>query len=71
MAPDLSQRATILVSFAVGWVANELTDILDKFVKDAYDIFIAYIRGFFKGKKWNFRVFYLLFNILFYIFLYV
>ena len=50
-APDLSQRTTVLVSFAVGWVANELTDILDKFVKDAYEIFIAYIRSFFKGKN--------------------
>lgn len=50
-APDLSQRTTVLVSFAVGWVANELTDILDKFVKDAYEIFIAYIRSFFNRKK--------------------
>tara|TARA_R110002050_G_scaffold12524_7_gene41058 strand:- start:1289 stop:1606 length:318 start_codon:yes stop_codon:yes gene_type:complete len=49
--PNLSQRATVLVSFAVGWVANELTDILDKFVKDAYDIFIAYLRSFFNRKK--------------------
>lgn len=50
-APDLSQRTTVLVSFAVGWVANELTDILDKFVKDAYEIFIAYIRSFFNKKR--------------------
>lgn len=34
---DLPPRVVILVSFCVGWVANELTDILDQFVKDGYD----------------------------------
>lgn len=35
---DLPPRVVILVSFCVGWVANELTDILDQFVKDGYEI---------------------------------
>ena len=47
----LNERVVILISFAVGWAANELTDILDKFVKDVYDIILTKIRGWVGVKK--------------------
>jgi hypothetical protein len=33
-------KITILVSFSVGWVANELTDILDEFVKEKVPVIL-------------------------------
>jgi hypothetical protein len=39
---NLEPRIIILVSFAVGWISNELMDILDAVVKDSYDVFIAW-----------------------------
>jgi hypothetical protein len=47
---DLSPKITILISFCVGWVANEITEKLDDFVNDIYGIFISWIKGFFKRK---------------------
>jgi hypothetical protein len=47
----LNERIVILISFAVGWVANELTDILDAFVKDAYEITIQKAQNVLKVKK--------------------
>jgi multisubunit Na+/H+ antiporter MnhE subunit len=46
----LDKRNIILISFAVGWVANELTDVLDSIVKDAYDIIAEYFRIKFNKK---------------------
>ena len=38
------ERTVILCSFIVGWIANEITEILDDFVKDFYDILIQKIK---------------------------
>ena len=48
---DLSPKIVIFISFCVGWVANELTSKLDLLVNDFYDIFIEYIKSYFKPKK--------------------
>jgi hypothetical protein len=48
---DLEPRIIILVSFAVGWVANELTDVLDVVVKDAYALFHQWLKNRFKVNK--------------------
>jgi len=48
---DLEPRILIVASFAVGWVANELTDVLDDVVRDTYDLFSAYLKNRFTKKK--------------------
>lgn len=48
---DLSPKIIIFISFCVGWVANEITSKLDLLVNDFYDIFIEYIKSYFKPKK--------------------
>lgn len=45
---NIDPRIVILVSFSVGWVANELTDILDEFVKTRLPIMLE---GMFKFKS--------------------
>jgi hypothetical protein len=40
-----------LISFCVGWIANELTEKLDDFVNDVYDIVIDWIRRKFNSKN--------------------
>jgi hypothetical protein len=35
---QLEPKVIMLVSFAVGWVANEITDVLDDTIKDAYEL---------------------------------
>lgn len=45
---DLSPKVMVLASFSIGWVANELTDKLDQFVNDAYDIIKAKLKSIFK-----------------------
>jgi hypothetical protein len=35
---DLEPRVIILVAFSVGWVANELTDVLDEVIRDGYEL---------------------------------
>lgn len=44
----VDMRTVILCAFAVGWVANEITDVLDEVVKDAYDIVLAWFKSKFK-----------------------
>lgn len=44
-------KITILVSFSVGWVANELTDILDEFVKDKVPVLLEIIFRIKPNKK--------------------
>lgn len=44
-------KITILVSFSVGWVANELTDILDEFVKDKVPVLLEVIFRIKPNKK--------------------
>ena len=46
----LEPRILIVASFAVGWVANELTDILDDVVRDTYDLLGAYLKNKFTKK---------------------
>lgn len=47
---DLEPRIIMLVSFAVGWVANELTDVLDEMIKDAYELVKEWFRSKFIKK---------------------
>lgn len=42
---QLNERIVIVVSFAVGWAANEITDQLDRIVRDLSDKYIV------KGKN--------------------
>jgi len=48
---DVSQKVIILISFCVGWIANEFTEKLDDFVNDFYDIVIDWIRRKFNSKN--------------------
>lgn len=48
---DLSPKVLILISFCIGWIANEITEKLDELVGDIYEIFIGYIRNKFKSNK--------------------
>jgi len=47
---DLSPKLVILISFSVGWVANEITEKLDLLVNDLYEIFIDWVKYKFKRK---------------------
>lgn len=47
---DMPTKVVILISFAVGWVANEITVYLDLFVGDIYAIFMDTLRNKFKKK---------------------
>lgn len=47
----MTPKLTILASFCIGWVANELTSKLDEFVNDFYEIFIEKIKSIFTRKK--------------------
>jgi len=48
---DLSPKIVILISFCVGWIANEITEKLDLLVGDVYGIFIDWLKNKFKNKK--------------------
>ena len=50
---DMSPKIVILVSFIVGWVANEITAKLDLLIGDVYDIFIAYVKNKFTKNDKN------------------
>lgn len=45
---DIDVRTAILASFIVGWIANEITEVLDDAVKDAYDIIHIWFKSKFK-----------------------
>lgn len=47
----LTMRTAVLISFVVGWVASELTELLDDIVKDCYDIFLAWMKSRFNSKN--------------------
>lgn len=47
---DQGPRVIMLVSFCVGWVANELTDVLDQVVKDAYSLIVEWAKQRFNKK---------------------
>lgn len=47
---DLQPRVIMLVSFAVGWVANELTDVLDQVIKDGYELIKSWAKNRFNKK---------------------
>lgn len=49
----LPPKFIVLISFTVGWVANEITEKMDAFVNDVYDIFIQWIKNKFTIKKSN------------------
>jgi hypothetical protein len=46
----LEPRVIMLASFAVGWVANELTDVLDEIIKDGYELFKEWFKSKFTKK---------------------
>jgi hypothetical protein len=48
---ELSPKIIILVSFSVGWVTNEITQKMDDFIGDVYNLVIAYIKSFLTKKK--------------------
>lgn len=48
---DLQPRVIMLVSFAVGWVANELTDVLDQVIKDGYELLKSWAKNRFNKSK--------------------
>lgn len=41
---ELTPRLIILVSFIVGWLANEITEKIDLFFDDIYEYFIKWIK---------------------------
>jgi uncharacterized membrane protein len=47
----LDSKVLIVFSFSIGWVANELTEVLDDVVRDTYDLFSAYLKSRFTKKK--------------------
>jgi len=48
---DVNPKVIVLISFCIGWVANEFTDRLDSLVGDLYDIFITWLRNRYGNKK--------------------
>jgi hypothetical protein len=42
---DVSPKVIVLISFCIGWVANEFTDVLDELIGDLYDIFISWLKN--------------------------
>lgn len=40
----VSVNTIVLVTFAVGWTSNELTDIIERSVQDGYDVARAYVK---------------------------
>ena len=48
---DLPPKLVILISFAVGWVTNEITHKLDELVGDLYEFFIGWLTGKNKPEK--------------------
>ena len=47
---DLNTKFIILISFSVGWVANEITEKMDLIVNDLYDILIEWLKSKFKKR---------------------
>ena len=45
---ELTPRLIILVSFVVGWVANELTEKIDLVFNDVFDFFANKVKNLFK-----------------------
>lgn len=41
---EFTPRLVILVSFVVGWLANEITEKIDLVFDDAYDYFLGWIK---------------------------
>ena len=41
---ELSPKLIILVSFIVGWLANEITEKIDLVFDDAFDVFLSWIK---------------------------
>lgn len=41
-------RTAILSAWIVGWVANEITEVLDEIVKDLYEVILAWVKTKFK-----------------------
>ena len=42
---DLTPKLIILVSFVVGWIANEVTEKIDLIFEDAYQYFRGWIKN--------------------------
>jgi hypothetical protein len=48
---DVDPKIIVLISFIVGWVANELTEVMDEIVGDVYEIFINWLKRKYNGGK--------------------
>jgi hypothetical protein len=48
---DVNPKVIVLISFCIGWVANEFTDVLDELIGDLYDIFITWLRNKYGNNK--------------------
>ena len=48
---DVNPKVIVLISFCIGWVANEFTDKLDDLIGDLYDIFITWLRNKYGNNK--------------------
>ena len=48
---DLSPKVIILISFSVGWVTNEITQKMDEFIGDIYNMLMNYLKSFLTNKK--------------------
>jgi len=47
---SIDVRMAIFIAFVVGWVSSEITDALEKIVKDVYDILKVYLQTKIKKK---------------------
>jgi uncharacterized membrane protein YbjE (DUF340 family) len=48
---DVNQKVIVLIAFCTGWVANEITDKMDEFIGDIYEIFIDWLKQKYGNKK--------------------
>lgn len=48
---NMPPKFVILISFCVGWVANEITSKLDLFVNDMYEMIIEWFKSKLKSNK--------------------
>jgi hypothetical protein len=46
--PDITQKTSMLISFSIGYVANELTDNLEETLDTFFEALRAKIKSFFK-----------------------
>jgi hypothetical protein len=42
---NFSPKKAVAVAFILGWVSNDVTEILDRAVSDTYEIFLNYLKN--------------------------